>query len=72
MWEKIKELGFDICAVALACSNMVTFIIMITQGIYQIWEPWKWLLYLEAGLDFAFICWGAERFWKDCKNGKSV
>ena len=68
MWEKIKEQGFNLCAIGLASSNMATFIIMITQGIYQIWEPWKWLLYLEATLDFLFICWGIERQIKDARR----
>jgi len=66
--EKFKELGFTICAIALACSNLVTFIILIVNGIYQIWEPTRWILYLEAGLDLAFIAWGLERLVNDMKR----
>ena len=70
MWERIKEIGFDLVAIGLLCSNMVTFIYMIVYGVYEIWEPWKWLLYLEAGLDFLFICWGIERLAKDMINAR--
>ena len=68
MIERFKEIGFDACATALATANLVTFVIIITQGIYQIWEPHKWLLFLEAGLDLAFIVWGFERLDKDLRG----
>ena len=68
MWERSKELGFTTCAIALACANLVTFIIIITQGIYQIWEPYRWILYLEAGVDLAFIAWGIERLIGDIRK----
>ena len=69
MWEKIKELGFTICAVALACSNLVTFILIATYGYAPIvYEPWHWLLYIETGLDIGFIFWGIERLIKDVKE----
>lgn len=63
--EKFKEIGFTLCAVALACSNLATFIIIIVYGIYEIWEPNKWILFLEIGLDLGFIAWGIERLIKD-------
>jgi len=63
--EKIKELGFTICAIALAGSNLFTFIMIIWYGINQIVEPWKWLLYIETALDIGFIAWGFERLIKD-------
>ena len=67
-WEAFKEMGFNLVAIGLMCSNMVTFIYMIIYGVYQIWEPWRWLLYLEASLDFLFICWGIERAIKDARK----
>ncbi len=66
--EKLKEIGFTICAIALACSNLVTFVIIIVNGIYEIWEPHRWVLFLETALDIAFIAWGIERLIKDLRN----
>jgi len=68
MWEKFKELGFTTVAIAIMSSNLATFIIIITQGIYTIWEPYPWILYTEALLDSCFIAWGIERLVKDLRR----
>ena len=70
MWEKIKERGFDLVGIGVLCANLTTFVIIIVYGIYQIWEPWKWLLYLETVMDLAFIAWGVERLIADMREGE--
>ena len=69
MWEKIKELGFTVCAIGLACSNLVTFILVAVFGFAPIViEPWHWLLYIEMFLDAVFIAWGFERLIGDLRE----
>ena len=69
-WEEIKEMGFNLVSVGVMAANLYTFYVILTQGVYQIWEPWKWLLIIEFSLDFLFICWGAERIYMDGKRIK--
>jgi hypothetical protein len=66
--EKFKEMGFTICAIAIGCSNLGTFIIIAVRGRTFIYEDWVWLLSLEIGLCAGFIAWGIERLIKDAKG----
>lgn len=68
IWEEIKECGFTLVSIGVITANLYTFIMMIVYGIYQIWEPWKWLLYAEATIAFLYLIWGWERFYKDAKR----
>ncbi len=69
MWEELKEVGFTTCAIALACSNLVTFFLIMALGFAPVvYEPWHWVLYLETGLDAGFIVWGIERLVGDIKR----
>jgi len=68
MWDRLKELGFTICAIALGVINLVTFTIIILKDIYQIWEPNELVLGIEAVLCLGFVCWGFERLIKDIKG----
>ena len=71
IWEAIKECGFTLVSISVMAANLYTFLMIIIYGFYQIWEPWKWLLYTEATLDFLYICWGFERLKKDVLHAKS-
>ncbi len=68
MWDKIKELGFTICAVALGCSNLTLFLIIAIKGVAKIWEPTPWILITEMILNAGYIAWGIERLIKDLRN----
>jgi len=69
MWEKFKERGFDLAAIGVLFSNLITFLLVIFWGYAPIIvENCKWLLYLEATLDALFIIWGIERCVKDMKK----
>ena len=70
MFEKIKELGFTICAISLGISNLATFLIIAIYNKAYIWEPMKWVLYLEAFLCLVFIIWSFERLYRDCAKMK--
>ncbi len=65
MWEKIKERGFGICAVAIGCSNLGMFIAIALTGASYVYEDIRWILYLEIVLVTGFIIWGIERLKKD-------
>ena len=67
-WEKIKELGFGICAVALAFSTFGVFIIIIVQGAAYVYENIKWILYTETGLALTFTIFALERLIKDWRQ----
>jgi len=67
--EKFKELGFTTCAIALACSNLVTFVMIAFMGYAPIiTEGNPWVLYIEMALDVGFIAWGIERLRRDIKR----
>ena len=69
MIEKLKEVAFTVCAIALACSNLGTFILIAVFGFAPIvYESWAWLLYLEMGLTIGFIIWGIERLIGDLEE----
>ena len=67
-WEKIKELGFGICGVALAFSTFGVFIIIIILGAAYVYENIKWILYTETGLAFTFTVFALERLIKDWRQ----
>jgi len=71
VWEVIKECGFTLVSIGVMAANLYTFIMIIIYGFYQIWEPWQWLLYTEAAIDFLYIIWGVERLKKDVIHAKN-
>jgi len=70
MWEKFKEKGYGLATLGVICSNMALFIIIIWKGAYQIWEPNRWILGIEAGLCLCLLIWGLERYIKDWLDNK--
>ncbi len=62
MRENIKEVSFIICAIAIGCSNLATFILIALFGFAPIvYEPVKIMLYVEMSIALGFVVWGFER-----------
>jgi len=70
MWEKIKERGYGLATLGVLGSNMALFLIIIWKGAYYIWEPTRWILWLEASLCACLFLWGIERYIKDWLHKK--
>ncbi len=68
IWEEFREGGFTLAATGVIAANLYTFYVILTKGVYQIWEPWKWLLITEFILDGILFIWGCERYYKDVKR----
>jgi len=65
MWNRFKEMGFNLGAIGAFLALLVAFILIELTGIFYVAEGNYLILYGEMALVTIMIIWGIERIIKD-------
>lgn len=68
MWEKVKEMAFNLWGVTTCLFILSHLILIEIYGSVVIYEDCAFIRYTEMGIVSLFLCLGIERIIKACRR----